>query len=193
MSPNWSSFLFEELDAPKLFLDVETPNARNDRICSICAVTDQGHNFYTLVDPETEFHRVNTLIHGITPEMVFDKPNFRAVWEYDLARLVEDRTIVGYNVTYDLRVLTKTLEAYGITAPVWNYIDVLPAARRYFDLPSYSLDDVAKELGVSFKHHNAQEDVMATKIVYERINADAPDLLREKVFTFEQDEPPSRW
>lgn len=181
------------MNAPKVFFDVETPNCRNDRICSLCALPERGENYYALVDPETEFHRVNIAIHGITPDMVFAKPNFRAVWERDLKRIFDGATVVGYNVAFDLRVITKTLMAYGLDVPLWRYIDVLPAARKFFDLPHYSLSDVAEEMGLAFKHHDASEDVMMTKIVYDRIAAEAPELLAERIYTFSNEPPKARW
>lgn len=190
MSPTFRSYFTD--DAPKIFFDLETPNWSSDRICSYCAMLESGETFSSLVDPETYFHPVNVSIHGITSDMVYGKPNFRAVWENELAAQFEGRIVVGYNVTFDLRVLAKTLLAYNLPMPVWRYIDVLPAARKFFDLPHYSLSDVMDELGVSFRHHDANEDVMATKIAYERIMEDAPELFTERIFQFEGDSR-ARW
>ena len=52
------------------FFDVETPNRRNDRICSIRAVvTDQDGTVVEkksyLVNPESSFDDINVHIHGI--------------------------------------------------------------------------------------------------------------------------------
>lgn len=55
-----------------IVFDVETPNARNDRISAIGitvvedrAITD---SYYTLVNPETAFDPFNIRLTGITPE-----------------------------------------------------------------------------------------------------------------------------
>lgn len=184
---------YTDLSKPKIFFDVETPNCRNDRICAFCAASELGETLSSLVDPESEFHRVNTSIHGITADMVFDKPNFRAVWENGLRAFLENKTIVGYNVTFDLRVLSKTLTAYRLELPIMRYIDVLPAARRFFDLPYYSLSDVMEEMGVSFRHHDASEDVYAVKLAFERIARDAPEFLKEKIYLFDDQTPKTSW
>ncbi len=176
-----------------VFFDVETPNCRNDRICSIAALLDTGESFASLIDPECEFHRFNISIHGITPEMTFYQPNFRAVWTDRLHSLFENKIVVGYNVTFDLRVLSKTLRAYGFVEPVWRYIDVLTAARRFFDLPRHSLSDVMEELGASFRHHDAEEDVRATKIVFDAILREAPGLFKEKIYSYAEREARPRW
>lgn len=67
-----------------IVLDVETPNGKNDSICSIGVelidddkVTDE---WYTLVDPEEEFESMNIAIHHITPGMVQGAPKFEEVW-----------------------------------------------------------------------------------------------------------------
>ena len=193
MASRYPSSSRSALSVPKVFFDVETPNARADRICSFSALLDSGKEIASLVDPETYFHPFNIAIHNITPEAVYTKPNFRYIWTSELREHFEGRTVVGYNVTFDLRVLTKTLQAYSLDAPIFNYVDVLSAARRYFDLPSYSLDDVAKELGFSYRRHNASEDVRATKIVFDEIAQNAPELLVERVYTFDCDAPKARW
>lgn len=68
-------------DMNYIVLDVETPNGKNDSICSIGVelidddkVTDE---WYTLVDPEEEFESMNIAIHHITPGMVQGRAQVR--------------------------------------------------------------------------------------------------------------------
>ena len=82
------------------FIDVETPNRRNDRICSIGAVvTDQDGTVVEkksyLVNPESSFDDINVRIHGIAP--------------------VDG--VVAHNARFDLSVLTKPLVSYDIPSP----------------------------------------------------------------------------
>ena len=176
-SPSW-------FERRLVFFAVECPNARNDRVCSFAALFENGESISRLVDPETEFHPVSSKIHGITSDMVYSEPNFRHVWTNELAPQFENRTIVGYNVEFDLNVLMKTLAAYDIPQPIWRYVDLLPAARRYFDLFNYSLEDVMNELGVSFRDHEPVDEVEASKLVFEEIARNEPNLLRERIFKF---------
>ena len=67
-------------------IDVETPNAANDRISAIgiCTVEDGAiqSRFYTLVDPETYFAPFNVQLTGITPAMVQGQPTFSELWPF---------------------------------------------------------------------------------------------------------------
>ena len=65
--------------------DVETPNLHNDRICAMgVSIINAGVLAETktiLINPECEFDRRNTEIHGIRPSDVKDAPPFNEVWE----------------------------------------------------------------------------------------------------------------
>jgi len=56
------------------FFDVETPNSRNNSICSIGIVhVKENEVIFSkeyLVNPEARFDNMNMEIHGITPRMV---------------------------------------------------------------------------------------------------------------------------
>ena len=72
------------------FIDVETPNKRNDRICSIglVQVTDEGevvNEQHCLVNPECRFDDINMEIHGIAPIDVKDAVTFPELWDGWLA------------------------------------------------------------------------------------------------------------
>ena len=177
-----------------VFFDVETPNGFNDRICSFALVyDDDSPTLSSLVDPETFFHPVNVQIHGITPRAVQGKPRFPQAWLESLREEFASKVVVGYNVTFDLRVLSKTLRHYALPRPQFRYVDVLPAARRFFDLPSYSLSDVMEELGVSFRHHDARDDSFAAKIAFQKIRREAPELLIEKIYQYKESACRGRW
>jgi len=177
-----------------VFFDLETPNGSNDRICSFALVyDDDSPTIASLIDPETSFHPINVRIHGITPRAVQGAPRFPLMWKGLLHAEFTSKVVVGYNVVFDLRVLSKTLSHYALPRPQFRYIDVLPAARRFFDLPSYSLSDVMNKLGVSFRHHDARDDSFAAKIVFQKIRREAPELLVEKIYQFKETTCQARW
>ena len=64
--------------------DVETPNARNNRMSAIgVTVVEDGQivdSFSSLVNPETRFDRFNIALTGITPAMAADAPTFPELW-----------------------------------------------------------------------------------------------------------------
>ena len=104
------------------FFDIETPNLRNDRICSIgLVVTDNygsvEHSDYVLINPEARFDNRNMEIHGIAPVDVQTAPVFSEVWENRLAEYFNGAFVVAHNASFDLAVLFKTISAYQIAKP----------------------------------------------------------------------------
>lgn len=86
-------------------IDVETPNAANDRISAIgiCTVEDGAiqSRFYTLVDPETYFAPFNVQLTGITPAMVQGQPTFSELWPF-IRPMLESGVPVAHFATFDL-------------------------------------------------------------------------------------------
>lgn len=94
------------------FFDVETPNRRNDRICSIGAVvTDQDGTVVEkksyLVNPESSFDDINVRIHGIAPVDVRNAKTFPELWHDSLSAFFPVDGVVAHNARFDLSVLPK--------------------------------------------------------------------------------------
>lgn len=147
--------------------DVETPNKKNDSICSIGIVyaDEEGvvNEFYSLVNPEEEFDKVNIAIHGITPQMVQDAPTFSGVWE-EIKDIFSNNLLVGHNIKFDLSCIKKLLKKNGIEAQNPYYIDTLEIAKQIVpDLESYKLPSLCKYYHINIaNHHNALDDSRAT-------------------------------
>ena len=146
--------------------DVETPNSRNDRISSIgISVVENGEivdSFYSLVDPECEFHYFNVALTGITPEMVRGKPTFPQLWA-EIEPIMSSGVLVAHNAAFDMSVLAKCLRDYGIA---WrrraDYCCTCQMARRLMrGLPDHKLNTICYELDISLDHHDAGSDARA--------------------------------
>ncbi len=146
--------------------DVETPNARNDRMSSIAlAIVEEGRiteRFYTLINPETYFNAFNISLTGITPEDVASAPNFREVWK-TLEPMLDGAVLVAHNAPFDLGVLSKCLSSYGIR---WkcraSYVCTCQMARRILpQLPSKRLNSLCDYFSIELDHHNAESDTNA--------------------------------
>lgn len=155
------------------FFDVETPNRRNDRICSIGLVqTDERGNEvksdYILIDPESRFDDSSMSIHGISPLMVSGAPTFLQTWESRIAPFLAGPLLSAHNATFDLAVLAKTMQAYGINMPSVKYACTMAMAQRSSISPrSYRLPDVCDALGICMGiHHNALDDAEACRKVF---------------------------
>ena len=145
--------------------DVETPNGKNDRICSLgLALVDDGAVVRTesyLIDPECDFSHVNVNIHGIVPNMVRGCPRFIDIWP-KLEPLFVDRIVVAHKASFDLSVLCKTLSFYGQELPSLRFLDTCSLARSYYpDLPNCRLDTICSILNYHLEHHNAGSDALA--------------------------------
>ena len=154
------------------FLDVETPNRKNDRICSIGIIrTDQNGTIvdqdYILIDPETPFDPLNVEIHGLTAADVRGHGTFADAWPR-IRELTEDAVIVAHNATFDLSVLDKCMAAYRITQRPITYACTMHLTGTYIEgIPNCKLITACKACGVTLdEHHNAISDAKACMGVF---------------------------
>ena len=106
-------------DNPNRFIafDVETPNHLNHRMSAIgIAVIENGavtEEFYSLVDPETDFDYFNTVLTGIDEDAVRGAPTFPELWP-EIEPLLGSGILVAHNAGFDMGVLKRCLQHYGI-------------------------------------------------------------------------------
>ena len=167
-------------------IDVETPNHHNDRMSAIgLTVIDKGkiaEQFYTLVNPETQFEPFNVMLTGITPEMVADQPAFPAVWQ-KIAPWMNDGLLIAHNAPFDMAVLAKCLKRYGIVwRPYVPYVCTCQMGRRLLpELPNHKLDTLCRYWNLSLNHHHAGSDSLACGeilLCYLRSGADVAPFVR---------------
>ena len=152
-----------------LALDVETANADMASICQIGLVEFQANKLVnqwgSLVDPEDYFDTFNISIHGITPEMVSNAPIFPEIYQRlsEIDKLVE-KVIVVTHTPFDQTSLRRASQKYGLDEISWIWLDSARVVRRQweeFRNSGYGLPNVAKELGIEYKSHDAIEDARA--------------------------------
>ena len=100
-----------------IVFDVETPNRKNNRISAIgITVVEEGKiskEFYSLVNPETNFDYFNVKLTGISKASVKDAPTFPELWQ-QIEPLFSDGMLVAHNASFDMNVLKNCLLDYGI-------------------------------------------------------------------------------
>lgn len=148
-----------------LFVDVETPNGHNNSICSIAAIeTDIEGNvvdqMYSLVNPEAEFWKRNTYIHGIAAEDVEDAPTFAELWQNRLQPMFKGSRLVAHYPVFDMHVLAKVFRTYSIQAGQSFVADSRDTCY------GGSLDVCAAAIGFDLDHHNALSDALCCKEVF---------------------------
>ncbi len=95
-------------------LDTETTGLGKDaEIIEICIIDCTGKVLLnTLVKPHNPIPAEATAIHGITNEMVAAAPTWRDIhWQF--MALIRTRTLVIYNVDFDVRLILQTAGING--------------------------------------------------------------------------------
>ncbi|MDO5556891.1 MAG: exonuclease domain-containing protein [Clostridia bacterium] len=169
-------------------VDIENPNTRGNSICSIGIVIVKNNKIvdkqYSLINPENKFDLNNSKITGLCSADVKDAPTFKEYWN-EKKELFKNNIIVGHNVKYDLNVIAKSLKRYDIELFNLNYYCTYMLSKRFFDIDSYSLDNVSNYLSINLNnHHNALEDAIASQKIFEKIKNNY-DIGKYEIFEYE--------
>jgi len=145
--------------------DVETPNRYNNRISAIgITIIEDGkivESIYSLVNPEADFDYFNTELTGIDENMVADAPTFDELWE-KIEPVMCSGVLVAHNASFDMGVLKKCLQAYGIDwVPMRPYVCTVQMGRRLLPKMSHCLDAMCDYYGICLDHHQADSDSRA--------------------------------
>lgn len=158
-------------------IDFETAMSGANGICSMGICTVQNGSVKErkelLIRPEPfEFNEYNIKIHNITPEMVAGKPTFKEYWR-EIFPYLNDRFVVAHNASFDIGVLLKTLDMYGIEFPNFSYACTVKLSQKaYPELESHKLNAMAEFLGLGFEHHCADDDAYMCAMVFLKIIED---------------------
>ncbi len=147
-------------------VDVETANSDVSSICQIGVAVVRSakiEDVWTqLIDPEDFFDPYNIAVHGIDQFTVRSSPRFKDL-HGKIARYLKD--IVVSHTLFDRRAIQKAYEAQGKSLRYRTWIDSAQVARRAWPEKyaerGYSLGNIAGDLGIAFRHHDAGEDARA--------------------------------
>lgn len=148
-------------------IDVETANADLSSICQIGVAffRDGGYvdSWSSLIDPEDEFDGFNVSIHGINEQTVRGSPTWPSVAEK--LRSLLAGSVVACHTPFDRAATSLACEKHGLPKIDCQWLDTARVVRRawpeHFGVKGYGLHNVAKFLGIDFKHHDALEDARA--------------------------------
>lgn len=134
-------------------LCVEEPDHKNDRILSITAIKADGDmiidKFATFVACGEYLTKCVRKITGISNELLKGAPRTKTALKL-FKEFIGDYTLVSYHIWFDMKFIKYYGEKYNIKFDN-PQIDLLPLAKEKLagKLKSFSIANVAKELGVS--------------------------------------------
>ncbi len=151
-------------------IDFETANEDLASVCQVGIVRfksgEVAETYSTLVDPEDYFSSMNIAIHGITERDVKGAPIFPDIYPKIIPFLSD--VIVVSHTAFDRVVLQKSAQRYQLPAVTCEWMDSARVVRRAWSKyarSGYGLANVAKDLGIAFEHHDAQEDARAAGLI----------------------------
>ena len=152
-------------------LDVETANSNSASICQIGIVRVRNgeikEQLSLLVNPEQPFTARNMSIHGINGDMTRNSATIPGL-EPELRRLLEGMPLVSHT-GFDRASLDGAMRRYSLRPLRVRWLDSAQTARRAwperYRRRGWNLANVAADLGISFRHHDALEDARAAAMI----------------------------
>lgn len=160
-----------------VFFDLETTgtDVATDRIVQIAMLKrfangDPEEIKDLMFNPTIPIPKEASDVHGITDEMVKDKPTFKAyakkIWDY-----MDGADIGGYNsIRFDVPLLVEEMLRAGIT-PDFTGVDMIDGFVAYRKITPRDLSSAYKFLtGKELEGaHNAKADILATVEVIDKL------------------------
>lgn len=144
-------------------IDVETANPDLGSICQVgVAIFADGkftESWSSLVNPNDYFDSHNVSIHGITEGMVSSAPSWLEI--HERLRTSFSNQIMASHTPFDRTAVRRACEKASTLPLECRWLDTARVVRRTwpkFSQSGYGLSNVAGHFGISFKHHDAEED-----------------------------------
>ena len=117
----------------------------------------------TLVDPEDFFDWINVDIHGIDKDKVVGAPTFPDVYGEFSAKTAG--MVVVSHTSFDPTAISRAVEKYQLPSVPLTWLNSARIVRRAwperYRKKGYGLSNVAADLSIEFRHHDALEDARA--------------------------------
>lgn len=103
-----------------LILDTETTGVSGeDRVVELSIIDTEGACIYScMFNPGMPMPEGASAVNGITDDMLKDKPTFD-MQAKTLAMILRGKTIAGWNIGFDTRMIRNEFLRLGITEEIW--------------------------------------------------------------------------
>ncbi len=164
----------------QIVLDTETTGLEPEqghRIIDICGIElinrrPTGHVFQRYLNPEREVDVEALAVHGLSADMLADKPKFSEIAE-EFVEFISGAELIIHNAPFDIGFIDHEFRLdgarFGPTSRHCTITDSLVMARRMYPAQRNSLDALCKRLGVdnsSRELHGALLDAQLLVDVY---------------------------
>jgi len=171
------------LPRPWVAIDFETATRQRASACALgLAVIENGiiteERAWLIQPPGNYFEPMNTRVHGIDADMVWQAPEFDEAWA-EIEPYLRDAVLLAHNASFDMGVLRASLGRYGLNTPEAEYHCTVSMARKVWPrLANHQLPTVCRHCGIELSHHDAASDAGACARIALRCRrqSGAPDL-----------------
>lgn len=143
----------------QIVLDTETTGLEPEqghRIIDICCIEllnrrPTGRVFQRYLNPEREVEEGALRVHGLSNEVLADKPRFSEI-AAELVDFIQGAELIIHNAPFDVGFLDHEFRLdgsrFGPIHTICSVVDTLAMARKKFPAQRVSLDALCKRLGV---------------------------------------------
>lgn len=175
----------------EIIFDTETTglDAREDRVIEIGGIEldnrfPTGRTFHVYLNPQGRpIHPDAQAVHGISQEMLADKPTFADI-AADFVAFIDGARLVAHNAGFDLGFINAEFARLGL-APVEQerIVDTLALARRKHPMGPNSLDALCRRYGIDnsrrTKHGALLDSELLAEVYVELIGGKQAALVLE--------------
>jgi DNA polymerase III subunit epsilon len=149
-------------------LDCETTSLDGEIIDLAIVSLDGKALFNELLRPTVPIEEGAMAVHEITEAMVATVRTFKEAWP-DILVVVEGKTIIAYNATFDRGRFEHTARVHGITLPILEWQCMMLRYAEFWGMPGryggfrwQKLKDACLQQGIPFNQaHRALSDAHA--------------------------------
>lgn len=126
-----------------------------------------GNTFHKYVNPEREVPEEAARVHGLTWDMLKDKPLFADI-AAEFLDFIGDSPLIIHNAAFDMKFINAELAWAGLsTVPFDRAIDTVQMARRKFPGAPASLDALCRRFGIDNSHREKHGALLDSELLAE--------------------------
>lgn len=126
-----------------------------------------GQTFHKYINPEREVPEEAARVHGLTWDMLKDKPLFADVAQ-EFLDFIGESPLVIHNAAFDMKFINAELAWAGLsTVPFDRAIDTVHMARRKFPGAPASLDALCRRFGIDNSHREKHGALLDSELLAE--------------------------